>query len=122
MKRAARTAEEANIAVAIVISSSEDTRRGLGDWCRPRPPSGLDSAQTNQPEPREYYGEVIPMLSTACLFRCADIMAKVETLTGSQDHSEEWKALAEQSRKAGHEQFAATYQPCGCVNREKGND
>lgn len=34
MKRAARTAEEANIAVAIVISSSEDTRRGLGDWCR----------------------------------------------------------------------------------------
>ncbi|MEY3894996.1 MAG: hypothetical protein RLZZ214_515 [Verrucomicrobiota bacterium] len=49
-------------------------RSGLGDWCKPG--KGVKT------EPRDYYGEVIPMLSTACYFRCAKIMADTAKLLG----------------------------------------
>jgi alpha-L-rhamnosidase len=49
-------------------------RSGLGDWCKP--------GKSANGEPRDYYGEVIPMLSTACYFRCAKIMADTARLLG----------------------------------------
>ena len=68
---------------------------GLGDWCRPR-----QADQKGRVEPRDYYGEVIPMLSTACLFRCADLLAKTESLVGDPKKSAKWRSLADKTREA----------------------
>ncbi|MFC7336013.1 family 78 glycoside hydrolase catalytic domain [Haloferula chungangensis] len=80
--------------VAALADDKGIVNAGLGDWCRPRQPG-----ETGRKEPRDYYGEVIPMLSTACLFRCADIMADTEALVGDPAKIDKWRSIASQSRE-----------------------
>lgn len=70
---------------------------GLGDWCKPG-----KGAET---EAREYYGEVIPMLSTACYFRCAKIMADTAKLLGRDEDALRFGKLSEWVRSSFLREF-----------------
>lgn len=72
---------------------------GLGDWCKPQPDA------KSMAEPREYYGQVIPMLSTACYYRSAKIMADTAELLGKNEDAIRFTKLAEDIRKAFTREF-----------------
>lgn len=69
-------------------------RVGLGDWCRPWPRTGP------RPVNVELYGAVVPMLSTACLYRCADIMAQVEVLLADAAQAARFRVMARETKAA----------------------
>lgn len=72
-------------------------RSGLGDWCKPG--KGVKA------EPRDYYGEVIPMLSTACYFRCAKIMADTAKLFGRKEDFERFTKISQVVRESFTREF-----------------
>lgn len=72
-------------------------RSGLGDWCKPAQPGGKEG--------RDYYAEVIPMLSTACFYRCAVIMNKVARILERKEDERIFGNLAEEVRQAFVREF-----------------
>lgn len=88
-------------------------RSGLGDWCKPNPnPESMK-------EPRDYYGEVIPMLSTACFYRSARITADAAKVLGKPEDTIRFNALAESIREAFTREFYgpdATMVPDQTIN------
>jgi alpha-L-rhamnosidase len=70
---------------------------GLGDWCKP--------GKGAKGEPRDYYGEVIPMLSTACYFRCAKIMADTAKLMGRNDDAARFTDISQLVRSSFVREF-----------------
>lgn len=76
-------------------------RSGLGDWCKPDP--NPDSVK----EPRDYFGEVIPMLSTACFYRSAKITADTARILGHEDDAVRFTKLAASIRKSFTREFYA---------------
>ena len=67
---------------------------GMGDWCKPwREDTDRDNA-------RSFYAETVPMLSTACYYRCANIMANTAQLLDKDEDRDFFKNLAEQIREA----------------------
>ncbi len=72
-------------------------RSGLGDWCKPG--KGVKA------EPRDYYGEVIPMLSTACYFRCAKIMTDTARLLGRADDAVRFGEISQLVRNSFVREF-----------------
>lgn len=73
-------------------------RSGLGDWCRPHPRDSIAP-------PRDYYAQVVPMLSTACYFRCARIMADTARLLGRADDAARFADMTEKIRTAFLREF-----------------
>jgi len=80
--------------VATFRGPDKTVRVGLGDWCKPYPRTG------ERPNNVEHNGAVVPMLSTACLYRCADIMARVEKMLGNESEAGRFLALARETREA----------------------
>ena len=85
--------------LASLRGSDGTLRVGLGDWCRPWPRAG------ERPKNVELYGEVVPMLSTACLYRCADIMAQAEEMLGNVADAARYRLMARGIRKAFGREF-----------------
>ena len=88
--------------VAALRGEDKIVRVGLGDWCKPWPRSGP------RPDGSKYYSEIVPILSTACLFRCADIMSKVAGMSGDHERKMYYLALAKETRDAFVKTFRDT--------------
>jgi len=71
---------------------------GLGDWCKPEITGLIE-------KPPRFYAQVVPMLSTACYFRCAKIMADTAILLGHKQDAERFGKLTEQIRAAFIREF-----------------
>ncbi len=67
---------------------------GMGDWCKPW------QGNTERSEDRRFYAEVVPMLSTACFFRCAQIMAETALLLGKDEDANHFADMAMRIRDA----------------------
>jgi alpha-L-rhamnosidase len=80
--------------VATFRDPDKTVRVGLGDWCKPWPRAG------ERPNSVDHNGAVVPMLSTACLYRCADIMARVEEMLGDDAEAKRFRALARETKEA----------------------
>ena len=80
--------------LASLRSGDGTLRVGLGDWCRPWPRTG------ERPKNVELFGEVVPMLSSACLYRCADIMAQVGEMLGKPADAARFRSLARATKAA----------------------
>lgn len=72
---------------------------GLGDWCKPI----LENP--NNLKPPLFYGEMVPLLSTACYYRSARIAADTANLLGKTEDFKVYDALANRIRKAFTEHF-----------------
>jgi len=70
-------------------------RAGLGDWCKPWPRKG-ERPEVN----RDYYGEVAPMLSTACLFRCTATMWRVALTLHQAEDAKRYETACREIREA----------------------
>ncbi len=73
-------------------------RSGLGDWCKPDPAGTSANGSF-------FFSQVVPMLSTACYFRCAAIMADSARLLGRNEDAERFTKLAEKIRAAFIREF-----------------
>lgn len=80
--------------LASLRGADHTLRVGLGDWCKPWPRTG------ERPDAIEHRASVVPMLSTACLYRCADIMAQVTALLGDAAGHARFLALAQETKTA----------------------
>ncbi len=67
---------------------------GMGDWCKPWHGNG------DRSEDRRFYAEVVPMLSTACFYRCAQIMAETARLLGKEEDATHFADMAKRVRDA----------------------
>lgn len=73
-------------------------KSGLGDWCKPHPTGETENLSA-------FYSETVPMLSTACWFRCARITADAARLLGKAGDAERFSAMAEKIRAAFLREF-----------------
>ena len=73
-------------------------KSGLGDWCKPHPSGEIENLSA-------FYSETVPMLSTACWFRCAKIMADTANLLGKSDDAARFSDLREKIRAAFLREF-----------------
>jgi len=70
-------------------------RSGLGDWCTPW---RADGARPD--EPHEYYGRIVPELSTACYWRSTQLLAEIARVLGHHDHARRYGRLADDIAQA----------------------
>jgi alpha-L-rhamnosidase len=97
----------------ISLSENDVINIGLGDWCKPI----LENP--NNLRPPLFYGEMVPMISTACYYRCARITADAAKLLGKQDDFNYYDALANKIRKTFTKTFYSDdsiYKPDQTVN------
>jgi alpha-L-rhamnosidase len=76
------------------LSTNGIVYSGMGDWCKPI------LEDLNGRTDRELFGNVSPMLSTACYYRSVRITADVARLIGNAKDFEHFDALASEIRKA----------------------
>jgi alpha-L-rhamnosidase len=86
---------------------------GLGDWCKP-----ILSNPENL-KPPIFYGEMAPMISTACFYRCVRISADTAKLLGKDEDYKYYNELANKIRIAFTKTFYSDdsiYKPDQTVN------
>lgn len=72
------------------IAVDHIVRNGLGDWCTPWRAGGPRPS-----EPRDYYGRIVPELSTACYWRSTDILARAAQRLGRTEDATRYRQLAD---------------------------
>ena len=95
------------------ISKENLVYEGLGDWCKPY------TEGKTRADDRAFYGRITPMLSTACYYRCAAIMADTARLLGKPDDAEYFSKLARAIRESFSKSFygpAPTMTPDQTIN------
>ncbi len=76
------------------LSTNNIVYSGMGDWCKPI------LADTEGKTDRELFGDVSPMLSTACYYRSVRITADAAKLLGNTSDYDYFDALANEIRMA----------------------
>lgn len=76
------------------LATNDIIYSGMGDWCKPW------HGDVDRNEDRRFYAEVVPMLSTACFYRCASIMAETARLLGKEEDAAHFANMATRVREA----------------------